>query len=134
MKIRQTNDLDLIQQLDNEWFGEEGFDDYEEAVWWVAYDETTPAAYAGVILWGQGIAFLNRGCVGPGYRGQGLQKHLIRTRLRYLKKQKYLKAITYTSPDNCPSANSLIRCGFKLYTPLKKYGLKNGLYFYKDIK
>ncbi len=133
MRISQTKDLDLIQQLDVEWFGEDGFDDYEEAKWWIASEGSNLVAYAGLIFWGQGIAFLNRGCVNPLYRGLGIQKQLIRHRVSYCKRKKWKKAITYTSPDNLASANSLISCGFKLYAPANLYGLEDGLYFYRVI-
>jgi GNAT superfamily N-acetyltransferase len=54
------------------------------------------------------------------YRGRGLQKRLIRARVRHAKRIGWKYAITYTI-DNPPSENSLIGCGFKRYAPADPY-------------
>jgi L-amino acid N-acyltransferase YncA len=48
------------------------------------------------------------------YRGQSLQKILIKKRLKLAKKLLYTIAISSTYYNNHPSNNSLIGCGFKL--------------------
>lgn len=66
-----------------------------------------------------GTAFLSRSGVLPECRGVGLQKALLRARIRYLKRHhpEVSHALTYTMVTNAASSNSLIACGFKLWRP-----------------
>jgi hypothetical protein len=58
---------------------------------------------------------------------------LIDVRIRAAKRQYCHTVITYTTLDNYPSANNLIKRGFKLYNPEYQYGGSNMLYFAKEI-
>ncbi len=66
-----------------------------------------------------GTAFLSRSGVLPECRGAGIQKALLRARIRYLKRHhpEVTHALTYTMVTNAASSNSLIACGFKLWRP-----------------
>jgi GNAT superfamily N-acetyltransferase len=110
--------------------------DKKSAEWWFSYNDTnTPKAFAGAKMWEpDNCVFLCLSGVLPEARGKGLQKRLIRVRLKWAKKMKAKGAYTYTADDNLASANSLIGCGFKLFEPSYKWGLDDGLYWYIDIK
>lgn len=89
-----------------------------------AWDGPHLVGYGGVrtaIRPWPGIAFMSRSGVVEGYRGQGLQKRMIRMRVRMAKRAGCCAVITYTTCDNAPSANSLISCGFKIYAPTTAY-------------
>jgi GNAT superfamily N-acetyltransferase len=102
--------------------------------WWVVYnDEGEPVAFAGArpVEVGSKMIYLCRCGVVPEYRGRGLQKKLIRVRLRYARKAGFKTAVTDTA-DNVPSANNLIACGFTMYTPEYKWAL-DSQYWWKDL-
>lgn len=62
-------------------------------------------------------AYFHTAGVRHSARGNGLQKRLIRARLRLAKRLGYTWAVTYTFPDNPASSASLIACGFRPYWP-----------------
>jgi GNAT superfamily N-acetyltransferase len=120
--IRQTKNMELITSLDKEIFDE---DDEpvktEGAIWWVAYKDGKPVAFAGMSEWG-GLWFFRRSGVMTAHRGKGLQRLLIKSRLRYAKKHAPERdVVTYTILDNHPSSNNLIATGFRLYEPRQRY-------------
>lgn len=106
----------------------------EEGVWWIAYYRRTPVAFACLVPSQQipdGV-YLSRSGVTPLARGGGIQRRLIRVRLTWAKRQGYNWAVSDTT-DNEPSANNLITCGFKLYTPPVPYSFARALYWKKKL-
>ena len=97
--------------------------------WWVILDQGEIVAYCGSI-YSKGICIFNRAWVKKSHRGQGIQRRMIKTRLKAASTFCHI-AITYTTLDNFPSANNLIDCGFKLYLPEYSYGGSDKLYFQK---
>lgn len=77
--------------------------------------------------------YMNSAAVDWIARGQGLQKRLIRRRVAFARQMGWEWVLTDTSPDNYASANSLIGCGFKLFKPWKKWGVRGSLYFGKKL-
>ena len=121
----QTMDKNIFYGCNNE------FQDNRE--WWVMIDNMSRiAAYCGSI-YSEGICILIRAWVKKSYRGRGLQKKLINTRIKAAKKNKCYTVITYTTKDNCPSVNNLISNRFKLYFPQYAYGGNEMLYWSKKI-
>ena len=124
--------LALIEWLEAQCFPvDEAVEDKEDIVWWMVTDDTErPVAYAGL----KGNYLCTCGVL-PSARGKGLQKKLIRARVRQAKKHGVPLVITYTVHDNPASMNSLITCGFKTYEPDYAWaGRKNVVYFFKDLK
>jgi GNAT superfamily N-acetyltransferase len=97
--------------------------------WWVMLDQGDIVAYCGSI-YSKGICIFNRAWVKKSHRGQGIQRRMIKTRLKAASTFCHI-AITYTTLDNFPSANNLISCGFRLYLPEYSYGGNDKLYFQK---
>ena len=99
--------------------------------WWVAYAEDgKPVAFAGLVRstkWTD-TGYLCRAGVLDGYTGHGMQKRLISVRIRKAKELGWNWLITDTT-NNPASSNSLISCGFKIYTPGHPWGFRNAIYW-----
>jgi len=121
-----------LKELDNWIFPGCGDEFHKNREWWVMVSRGKIIAYSGYI-YSSGVCIFNRAWVASAFRGQGIQKRMIRTRLRAAKKSCKV-AITYTTPDNFPSANNLIKCGFLLYSPEYAYAGRQMLYFTKPIQ
>ena len=104
--------------------------------WWIVYDSLNlPCAFSGLVFsvrWFD-TGYLCRAGVLPSHRGQGIQKKLIRARIRQARALgwKWLITDTYRNPA---SSNSLIACGFKLFEPSKPWGIKETLYWRFNLK
>lgn len=104
--------------------------------WWLAFDAGRPVGFAAAKRshrWTDAWYFSRAGVL-PTAQGQGLQKRLIRARLRAAKAAGMAWAITDTTLDNAPSINSLIGCGFKSYRPLEPWALRRSIYWRKDFR
>jgi len=105
--------------------------DTSQGYWWTVYDShNLPCAFAGLVpsvRW-LDTGYLCRAGVLPSHRGQGVQKRLIRARIRQARALGWDWLITDTY-DNPASSNSLISTGFKLFDPSKPWGAKGTLYW-----
>jgi GNAT superfamily N-acetyltransferase len=138
MHVRKTTNLEMIARLDKKIFEGDREDkikggDYN--LWWLAYVDGKIAGFAGLKVYpGDRSGFLTRAGVLKEYRGQGLQKALIKARDNEARRLGLECNITYTADWNCASANNLIACGYKLYVPQHAYGIKHAMYFWKHFK
>ena len=122
-----------LRVLDAEVFFECGNEFKENRDWWVLVHKNKIIAYCGCLYSTDNVCIFVRAWVHKPYRGKGLQKRMIDLRLRAAKKNGCSAAITYTLTNNYPSANSLIKYGFKLYEPSYKWAGKDVLYFKKML-
>jgi len=104
--------------------------------WWIVYDALNlPCAFAGLVSSVRWLdtGYLCRAGVLSGYRGHGIQKRLIRARIRQAKALgwNWLITDTYLNPA---SSNSLIACGFKLFEPSKPWGATGTLFWRLKLK
>lgn len=76
---------------------------------------------------------LNGGIVIPEYRGKGIQKRLIRARVRECTKRG-LSTVTFTDPDNPKSMRSLLACGFKPYNPECRWSGEDKVYWMRPMR
>jgi GNAT superfamily N-acetyltransferase len=107
---------------------------FEDAYWWIVEEDGQCVAFAGYSpskQWADTI-YLCRSGVIPEAQGRGLQKKLIRARLRHAKKNGARWAITDTR-HNPASANSLIACGFRMYTPKHPWSFADACYWIKAL-
>jgi GNAT superfamily N-acetyltransferase len=99
--------------------------------WWLVHSEDgIPVAFAGLVpsqRWSD-CGYLCRAGVLPAHRGQGIQKKLIRVRVRQARALGWNWLITDTH-ENPASSNSLIARGFKMFDPTKPWGADNALYW-----
>ncbi len=95
----------------------------DASTWWIAFLEDEPVGFCCLSpsMRRPNVGYLSYAGVMPEHRGQGLQKRLIRVRLKACRKRGWGEAVTYTN-DNPPSANNLIACGFRMWTPDELWG------------
>lgn len=100
--------------------------------WWMAYCDGRLAGFAAMLQSSKTpqAAYLARAGTLEAFRGRGLQKKLIRERLKFAKDLGLTQAITDTT-DNVASANALIATGFRMFEPDDPWGLPNTLYWRK---
>lgn len=132
--IRQTKNKTLVQGYNVEIFGEGLELDMEgQACWFVYTDGGDIAGFATGKCVGDDTFYLSRAGLLPRHRGKGLQKRLIKVRLRYAKANNFDTVITYTMLDNPESYASLQNCGFKLYMPEYRWAGNDVLYWIKRV-
>ena len=104
--------------------------------WYVVYtDDDEAVGFAGVVpstRWSDTM-YLCRAGVVLAHRGRGLQKRLIKARIRKAKALGMNWVISDTH-QNPASANSLISTGFKMFEPSQPWGFKTALYWKYRIK
>jgi GNAT superfamily N-acetyltransferase len=103
-----------------------------EGFWWIAYQGGNPVAFCSLKELSGGLCYLSRSGVLPHARGQGIQKRMIRTRLRFAKRIGAVEVCTDTS-HNPASANSLIAEGFRMYEPENRWGLPTSVYWSRRL-
>jgi ribosomal protein S18 acetylase RimI-like enzyme len=90
------------------------------AHWSIGWDGEAPAAFCAwkiVEHDGATVGFHYRAGVLPGYRGQGLQRRMLRLREAEMREQGLRKAVTYTDADGAASMRNLIAEGYRPYVP-----------------
>lgn len=106
-----------------------------ESGWWhIAYAGKQPVGFSGMVpsvRWTDCV-YLCRAGVLDEYQGQGLQKRLIRVRLKTAKKLGYKWAVTDTY-ENPASANSLIAVGFKTFKPTFPWAGEGAIHWRKAL-
>lgn len=126
MQVRRV-DLSEVLDLDGEMFGVQLDSSDRAGAWWGVFDGRALVGYAGAKVFdrcGERGAVLTRSGVVPRYRGRGLQRRLIRARLRWAREEACPEAWTYTHFKNTSSANNLIRTGFTLWRPAHWGGIR----------
>ncbi|HYA07750.1 MAG TPA: GNAT family N-acetyltransferase [Xanthobacteraceae bacterium] len=107
----------------------------KEGYWWIAWKGNNPVGFAGLRLSQStpGTGYLHRAGVLPRHRGNGLQVRFIRLREAMARKLGMSRMVTDTT-DNIPSANSLIRAGYRLFTPVQQWAFGDqSLYWEKAL-
>jgi GNAT superfamily N-acetyltransferase len=105
--------------------------DVNYGYWWIVYDALNcPSAFSGLVRSSRftNVGYLCRSGVLPSHRGRGVQKRLIRARIRQARALGWEWLITDTY-ENPASANSLIATGFKMYEPSQPWGATGTLYW-----
>jgi GNAT superfamily N-acetyltransferase len=103
--------------------------------WWIAYKEDVSVGFAQLVqsTYGPEYGYLKRSGVADKYRGHGLQLRLIRAREQRAKRNGWQWLISETT-DNPPSANNLIRAGFKIFEPAHgRWAFNHSIYWRKQI-
>ncbi len=129
--IRHSRTQDKLSRLQRICLPYDHLYDTTTGFWWSAADTSgNDVAFAGLVYssrWSD-CGYLCRSGVVPSSRGQGIQKKLIRVRIRQAKAvgMNWLITDTYKNPA---SSNSLISCGFKLFDPAVPWGAGGTLYW-----
>ncbi|MEE8606719.1 MAG: GNAT family N-acetyltransferase [Nitrospiraceae bacterium] len=133
-RARVGEDLDIIEAMQAALFMEHRADT-ASGYWWLVWCDGKPVAFAGMehSRYYQQTGYMNSAAVAWEHRGNGLQKRLIRRRIARARELGWKWLLTDTSPDNYPSANSLIGCGFKLFKPWYKWGSRGSIYLSRKL-
>ena len=93
-------------------------------LWWIVYHDKEPVGCAALLHseadTDVDLGILTRAAVLPEHWGKGLQRRLIRVRTRAARKLGWQMCVS-TTYNNPVSANNLIACGFRQYTPATRY-------------
>jgi len=104
--------------------------------WWIVRDAfNIDCAFGGIVAsqrWSD-TGYLCRAGVIPTHRGNGLQRRLIRARIRQARELGWNWVITDTY-HNPASANSLIAVGFKMFEPTIPWGANGTLYWRFNLR
>ena len=108
--------------------------EWKSGYWWIVYSDKNPIGFAGIreAYHNTGYGYLERTGVLPCARGQSLQRRLIKVREKFARKNKWLGLVTDTL-DNPYSANNLIASGFTMFSPKKRWGHSEAVYWKKDF-
>jgi GNAT superfamily N-acetyltransferase len=108
--------------------------DVKKGFWWIVTENKQDIGFAGLVsLNGWPLCgYLCRAGVVPDQRGRGIQRKLIKARVRKAQQLGWNTLITNTF-DNIKSANNLISAGFKMYYPERGWGTKGTLYWIKNL-
>ena len=104
--------------------------------WWVLWADGVEAGYGAmrfVEAYDGAAAYMTRVGILPRFRGRGLQKWLVRARVRYAKSVGVARVVTYTICENHPSSNNLIKCGFRVYQPKIQWAGRNVIYWERKL-
>jgi GNAT superfamily N-acetyltransferase len=109
--------------------------DFEYGHWWLAYQDTTPVAFAGIVPSTRApkAGYFCRVGVLKVHCGNALQLRLMRALERRARRNGWSCIISDTT-DNLASANNFIRAGYRLYQPQYPWAWPNSLYWRKAIK
>lgn len=108
-----------------------GADDADD--WWLAFVDDVPAGFASMR---PSVAFsltgyLSRAGVAPEFRGNGLQKRLIRARESFARRHGWQWLVT--DSFNPVSANNLMDCGYRAYAPAQPWAFAYSTYWRRRI-
>lgn len=108
--------------------------DFSDGYWWLAYFEDEPVAFAGICqaFYHSDVGYFSRVGVLKQHRGNGLQRRLMRCLELKARRIGWSQIITDTR-FNEHSANNLIAAGYRLYTPPDPWGIRETLYWTKDV-
>lgn len=103
--------------------------------WWIAWLKDRAAGFCGLKISqsSPGDGYLHRAGVLAQHRGNGLQRRFIRVREALARELGMSRMVTDTT-DNVASANSLMSCGYRLYTPEGPWAFSSSLYWQKPLK
>jgi GNAT superfamily N-acetyltransferase len=145
-RVREVDGLDeeivdVIRELHDECFGDSAPNiSAEEAArghWWLAYavdGRRELAGFCGLTptYADESLGYLKRAAVRKEHRGQSLQRRFVRVREAKARRLGMRGIITDTS-DNPSSANNLIKCGYRMFTPEHPWGFRHTCYWEKNL-
>lgn len=134
IRIRRCKDLEVIKKLQAEIFDP---DDWVVGLglhyWFVAWDGGEPVAFGGLQVYTNKVGFLSLSGVLPSHRGIGLQRRLIKSRVRLAYRLNCLRLVTYTVCNNPTSMRSILRCDFQPYWPEHAWAGEEVVYFERNL-
>lgn len=137
VRLQRAPSKELIYKLDAKCFPDEETPWFGNRFWWVALLGSKPVGYAALkkLETDRKCGYLSRAGVLPSHQRKGIHGKLLRARIAYARRIGLTTLITYTSDDNYPSMNSLVKVGFRFYEPEWAWaGRKGRLYLSLDLR
>lgn len=108
---------------------------FDRGHWWLAFHETIPVAFAGMVpsTRAHKAGYFCRVGVLKKHCGNALQLRLMRA-LESRARHNGWNSVVSDTTANLASANNFIRAGYRLYQPLYPWGYPDTLYWRKSIK
>jgi GNAT superfamily N-acetyltransferase len=129
--IRQPKMVQLLTLLQKTCLPADRIYPITKGYWYVVYTQNSEAVGFGGIVpssrWADTM-YLCRAGITRAHQGRGLQKRLLRARIRKAKTLGMNWVITDTN-QNPASANNLISIGFRMFEPSEPWGFKTALYW-----
>lgn len=135
IKKATEKDYGTIRKLHQQTFGGTAEMVSPDVGWWfIIWNGPTPVAFAGLTHGSRGAnyGYFIRAGVLRSHRGHGLQRRLIKARLRQATELGLDYVVTDTT-DNPWSGKNLQKSGFSPYEPREKWGLSNTIYWRKSL-
>lgn len=134
MRVERCRDAAVIAGLQRSIFSECDRVGFSGREWWIVKDTDAKeaVAFAGLREFGTYAFFCLAGVL-KKYRGQGLQRRLIKAREKWAREYGKTSCITYTLLNNHKSSNNLIECGYRLYSPEYQWKGAGVLYWRKVL-
>jgi hypothetical protein len=109
--------------------------EFDQGHWWLAFHETIPVGFAGVVpsTRAYNAGYFCRVGVLKKHCGNALQLRLMRA-LESRARHNGWCCIVSDTTDNLASANNFIRAGYRLYQPQYPWAWPNTLYWRKSIR
>jgi hypothetical protein len=119
LDVEEAREIHALAFAADDWVG-------DDHTFWAYYSGKPPrvVGFCSAILHSPSPmeAFLSRSAVAFRVRGRGLQRRMIRDRVRWIAEhQPHARIVTYTLLDNYASITNLILCGFRFYVPKRKW-------------
>lgn len=116
-RVLSREDAALIAQMDVVCFPTDKPAEFAGANWFIGWDGDRPAAYCAwkIVEHDEPVGFHYRAGVMPDWRGQGLQRQMLRLREAEMREQGIARAVTYTDADGVASMRNLIAEGYRPY-------------------
>ncbi len=108
--------------------------DFDRGYWWLAYRETIPVAFAGVVpsTHVRKAGYICRVGVLKQHCGRRLQLRLMRA-MEWRARRNGWSGLVSDTTQNIASANNFIRAGYRLYQPQYPWAYSDTLYWRKFI-
>ena len=108
---------------------------FDHGHWWLAYRDSAPVGFAGVIpsTHACNAGYFCRVGVLRGHSGNALQLRLMRAMESQARRNGWSAVVSDTT-DNPASANNFIRAGYRLYTPKIPWAWPHTLYWRKSVQ
>lgn len=136
-EILKDKYFNIINPMDERYFGKECicWKRKKNYVWWILYDDQKPIGFCGIkVNKNLGYVYLIRSAILKKYRGMGLGKRMIKSRLKYCEEKLGLKYIvTDCHRENLPSISNLKSFGFEQYNPSVLWALDESIYLRKIL-
>ena len=107
---------------------------FDRGHWWLAFHETMPVGFAGMVssTHASNAGYFCRVGVLGKHRGSGLQLRLMRAMELRARSNGWSTVISDTT-DNLASANNFIRAGYRLFEPRCPWAFPKTLYWRKQV-